>query len=166
MDSLVRDAAVLMATGLNLEGKREVLSISISLSEAEVHWRNFLKSLTQRGLTGVELITSDDHAGLEKARTAIFGGVPWQRCQFHMQQNAQAYVPRRALKSEVAADIRAVFNARHPQEAEELLDLAVRKYAKIAADLADWMEENIPEGLTVFSFPERLVPACGPLADD
>ena len=81
--------------------------------------------------------------------------MPWQRSQFHLQQNAQAYVPRRALKSEVAADIRAVFNARHRQEAEELLALAVQKYAKAASDLADWMEENIPEGLTVFSFPEK-----------
>jgi transposase-like protein len=155
VDGMVRDAAVLMAAGLNLDGKREVLGVSISLSEAEIHWRSFLESLTQRGLTGVELITSDDHAGMEKARKAVFGGVPWQRCQFHLQQNAQAYVPRRALKSEVAADIRAVFNARHRQEAEELLTLAVQKYAKIASDLANWMEANIPEGLTVFSFPEK-----------
>ena len=155
VDGMVRDAAVLMAAGLNLDGKREVLGISVSLSEAEIHWRSYLENLTQRGLTGVELITSDDHAGLEKARKAVFGGVPWQRCQFHLQQNAQAYVPRRALKSEVAADIRAVFNARHRQEAEELLASAVQKYATIASDLADWMEENIPEGLTVFSFPEK-----------
>jgi len=155
VDGMVRDAAVLMAAGLNLDGKREVLGISVSLSEAEIHWRSYLESLTQRGLTGVELITSDDHAGLDKARKAVFGGVPWQRCQFHLQQNAQAYVPRRALKSEVAADIRAVFNARHRQEAEELLASAVQKYATIASDLADWMEENIPEGLTVFSFPEN-----------
>lgn len=155
VDGIVRDIAVLMATGLNLDGKREVLGVSSSLNEAEIHWRSFLESLTQRGLTGVELITSDDHAGLKKARIAIFGGVPWQRCQFHLQQNAQAYVPRRALKSEVAADIRAVFNARHRQEAEELLALVVQKYAKIAPDLAGWMEENIPEGLTVFSFPEK-----------
>ena len=155
IDGIVRDAAVLMAVGLNLDGKREVLGVSSSLNEAEIHWRSFLESLTQRGLTGVELITSDDHAGLEKARKAVFGGVPWQRCQFYLQQNAQAYVPRRALKSEVAADIRAVFNARHRQEAEQLLVLVVQKYAKTASDLADWMEENIPEGLTVFSFPEK-----------
>jgi transposase-like protein len=155
VDGMVRDAAVLMAAGLNLEGKREVLGVSSSLSEAEIHWRSFLESLTQRGLTGVELITSDGHAGLEKARKAVFGGVPWQRCQFHLQQNAQAYVHHRALKSEVAADIRAVFNARHRQEAEELLNLSVQKYANIASDLANWMEENIPEGLTVFSFPEK-----------
>jgi len=155
VDGLVRDAAVLMAAGLNLDGKREVLGVSSSLSEAEIHWRSFLESLTRRGLAGVELITSDDHAGMEKARKAVFGGVPWQRCQFHLQQNAQAYVPRRALKSEVAADIRAVFNARERQEAEELLAQAVQKYAKTASSLADWMEENIPEGLTVFSYPEK-----------
>jgi putative transposase len=155
IDGMVRDAAVLMAAGLNLDGKREVLGVSISLSEAEVHWRSFLESLTQRGLAGVELITSDDHAGLGKARIAVFGGVPWQRCQFHLQQNAQAYVPRKVLKSEVAADIRAVFNARHRQEAEELLAFAVKKYAETSSGLADWMEENIPEGLTVFSFPEK-----------
>ena len=155
VDGIVRDVAVLMAAGLNLDGKREVLGISCSLSEAEIHWRSFLESLTQRGLAGVELITSDDHAGLKSARKAVFGGVPWQRCQFHLQQNAQAYVSRRTLKSEVAADIRAVFNARQRQEAEELLALAIQKYAKIASNLAHWMEENILEGLTVFSFPEK-----------
>ena len=155
IDGVVRDAAVLMAAGLNLDGKREVLGVSTSLSEAEIHWRTFLESLTQRGVAGVELITSDDHAGLGKARIAVFGGVPWQRCQFHLQQNAQAYVPRRVLKSEVAADIRAVFNARHRQEAEELLACAVKKYAETSSGLADWIEENIPEGLTVFSFPEK-----------
>jgi putative transposase len=155
VDGMVRGSAILMAAGLNLDGKREVLGVSSSLSEAEIHWRSFLESLTQRGLSGVELITSDDHAGLDKARIAVFGGVPWQRCQFHLQQNAQAYVPRRALKSEVAADIRAVFNARNRQEAEELLASAVQKYANVASDLADWMEKNIPEGLTVFSFPEK-----------
>jgi len=155
VDGLVRDVVVLMAAGLNQEGKREVLGVSCSLSEAELHWRTFLESLTHRGLTGVSLITSDDHAGLKSARKAVFGGVPWQRCQFHLQQNAQAYVPRRTLKTEVAADIRAVFNARHRQEADELLALAVQKYTKTAADLARWMEENIPEGLTVFSLPEN-----------
>jgi transposase-like protein len=155
VDGLVRDVAVLMAAGLNQDGKREVLGVSCSLSEAELHWRTFLESLKQRGLTGIELIISDDHAGLEKARKAVFGGVPWQRCQFHLQQNAQAYVPRRSLKTEVAADIRAVFNARHRQEADELLACAVQKYHQHASELAQWMEENLPEGLTVFSFPEQ-----------
>ncbi len=152
-DGQVRDAAVLKAVGLNQEGKRMVLGVSVSLSEQEVHWRTFLQSLVARGLTGVELVISDAHAGLKQARRAVFGGVPWQRCQFHLQQNAQAYVPRHSLKREVAADIRAIFNAPNRDEAEALLARLVQKYEKRASRLANWMETNIPEGLTVFSFP-------------
>lgn len=130
-----------------------VLGVSVSLSEQEIHWRTFLQSLVARGLTGVELVISDAHAGLKQARRAVFGGVPWQRCQFHLQQNAQAYVPRHSLKREVAADIRAVFNAPNRDEAQALLVRLVQKYEKRASRLANWMETNIPEGLTVFSFP-------------
>lgn len=72
-----------------------------------------------RGLGGVQLITSDDHAGLKAARIAVFGGVPWQRCQFHLQQNAGAHVPRQEMRREVAEDLRTIFNApdRHTAEA-------------------------------------------------
>lgn len=152
-DGQVRDAAVLKAIGVNEEGKREVLGVSVSLSEAEVHWRAFLQSLVERRLVGVELIISDAHAGLKQARQAVFGGVPWQRCHFHLQQNAQAYVPRLEMRSEVAADIRAIFNAPNRHEAEALLKKAIARYEKSASRLADWLEGNIPEGLTCFAFP-------------
>jgi transposase-like protein len=152
-DGQVRDAAVLKAVGLNAEGRRQVLGVSVSLGEHEVHWRTFLQELVSRGLTGVELVISDAHAGLKQARRAVFGGVPWQRCQFHLQQNAQAYVPRKGLQAEVGADIRAIFNAAGRHEAEALLARLVEKYAQRAARLAQWMEQNIPEGLTVFDFP-------------
>jgi putative transposase len=152
-DGQVRDAAVLKAVGLNDEGKRMVLGVSVSLSEQEVHWRTFLQNLVNRGLGGVELVTSDAHRGMKQARRAVFGGVPWQRCQFHLQQNAQAYVPRHSMKAEVAGDIRAIFNAPSRHEAEALLARIVQKYEKKASRLANWMEVNIPEGLTVFAFP-------------
>lgn len=152
-DGQVRDVAVLIASGVDPEGHRKVLGVSISLSEQEVHWRTFLESLVKRGLRGVKLIVSDDHSGLKAARQAVFGGLPWQRCQFHLQQNAQAYVPRKELQSEVAADIRTIFNAPDRVKAEEYLKEAIRKYEKTATKLANWMEQNIPEGLTVFSFP-------------
>ena len=152
-DGRVQDAAVLLAVGVNHEGKREVLGISIALSEQEVHWRTFFESLVQRGLHGVELIVSDAHSGLKTARKAVFGGIPWQRCQFHLQQNAQAYVPRHDMKADVAADIRAIFNSRNRHEAEALLKKLVLKYEKTASRLADWMERALPEGLTVFNFP-------------
>ena len=76
----VRDAAVLKSIGVNGEGRREVLGVSVSLSEHEVHWRTFLKGLVTRGLTGVQLIVSDAHSGLSAARQAVFGAVPWHRC--------------------------------------------------------------------------------------
>jgi putative transposase len=66
----------------------------------------------------------------------VFGGVPWQRCQFHLQQNAQAYVPKLELKAEVAADIRAIFNAPDKLEAVARLDKVVAKYAKLVTKLA------------------------------
>lgn len=153
IDGQVRDAAVLLAMGITAEGKRTILGVSVSVSEQEVHWRQFLQSLLARGLSGIQLITSDAHTGLQAARQATFGGVPWQRCQFHLQQNAQAYVPRQELKAEVAADIRAIFTAANWIEANALLTRTVEKYAKIASKLANWMESALPEGLTVFSFP-------------
>lgn len=105
-------------------------------------------------MRGGQWIISDDHAGLQAARKSVFGGVPWQRCQCHLQRNASAYVPRQDLKAEVAAAIRAIFNARNRAEAEALLAKTVQKYAQTASRLAKWLEENIPQGLTVFSFPE------------
>ncbi len=149
----VRDAAVLIASGVDSTGNRQILGISVALSEHEVHWRTFLQSLVVRGLSGVQLVTSDAHVGLQAARTAVLGGVPWQRCQFHLQQNAGAYVPRHDLKASVAADIRAIFNAANRSEAEALLAKTVQKYATSAPRLSSWMDSNIPEGLTVFAFP-------------
>jgi putative transposase len=152
-DGQVRDLAVLSAVGINRDGKREILGVSVSLSEHEVHWRAFLESLRTRGLRGVQLIISDAHEGLKAARLAVFGGVPWQRCQFHLQQNAQAYVPHKYMQAEVAEDIRTIFNAPDRITAEAYLAKAMEKYQKTASRLSAWMAANIPEGLTIFSFP-------------
>lgn len=149
-----RDAAILMASGVKKDGKRCILGVSVSLSEAEAHWRAFLEGLVTRGLHGVQLIISDDHTGMEAARKAVFTGVPWERCQFHLQQNAQAYVPRVGMRREVAEDIRTIFNAPDQETAEIYLKKMVEKYAVVAPRLADWMEVNVPEGFTIFAFPK------------
>jgi len=151
---LVQDAAVLIAVGVDQTGRRQVLGVSVALSEREAHWRSFLSGLVSRGLCGVRLVVSDAHEGLKAARLAVLGGVPWQRCQFHLQQNASAYVPRQDMKAQVAADIRAVFNAQDRAEADALLRRAVQKYEATAPRLAAWLEESLPEGLTVLAFPE------------
>ena len=154
IDGVVRDVAVLIAIGVQADGKRTVLGVSAALSEAEVHWREFLMALAERGVHGLEMITSDDHSGLEAARKAVFGSVPWQRCQFHLQQNAQAYVPKKSMAREVAEDLRDIFDAPDRRRADRRLQDAVTKYAESAPSLAAWMEANIPEGLNVFKLPK------------
>jgi putative transposase len=150
----VVDCAVLLATGVRADdGKRTVLGVSVSLSEAEVHWREFLASLQERGLHGVRVVTSDDHKGLRAALAARMPGVPWQRCQFHLQQNAQAYVPKVSMRREVAQGLRNVFDAPDRAQADRQLGLFVKRYREKAPRLAAWAEENIPEGLTVFMLP-------------
>jgi len=149
----VRDCAVLVAIGVDAEGRRSILGVSVSLSEAEVHWRTFFQSLLKRGLHGMELIVSDAHAGLKEARQACFNGVAWQRCQFHLMHNALAHVPRQEMKSAVMDDVRSVFDAADQPAAEQQLARVVRKYQSSAPALASWMEENIPEGLAIFVVP-------------
>ena len=150
----IRSCAVFTAIGVNPDGKREILGVSVSLSEAEVHWRAFLKSLLDRGLHGVQLIVSDAHDGLKAALQALFNGVPWQRCQFHLQRNAQAYVPTKSMQPQVTQALRDIFNAPNGELAKMRLKYYVEKYAQSAPELAQWMEMNLPEGLTVFELPE------------
>ena len=149
----VRDCAVLVAIGIQPGGHRSVLGVSVSLSEAEVHWREFLVSLKQRGLHGVKLIVSDAHEGLKAARLATFAGVTWQRCQFHLAQNAMQHTPKVELRKQVADDIRNIFAARNAHDASEELCRFVERYKDTAPNLADWAEANIPEGLAVFTLP-------------
>ncbi len=139
------DCAILIALGIGLDRKRSILGVSVALSEAEVHWREFLLSLQSRGLTGCRFIVSDAHPGLAAARMAVFPSVPWQRCQFHLAQNAQALVPRIEMRSRVAYDIRSIFNAPDLPSALARLKELVLFYSKSAPKLAAWMEANIPE---------------------
>jgi putative transposase len=149
----VVDCAILTAIGVTPGGQRTILGTSCKLSEAEVHWRSFLQSLVDRGLHGVQMITSDAHEGLKEARKAVFPGVRWHRCQFHLAQNAMAYVPKVSQRKAVGAELRTIFNAADREEAERRLRLMVERHAKTAPKLARWLEDNIPEGLTVFDLP-------------
>ena len=117
----VRDEAVFTAVGVDSAGRRSILGVSVALSEAEVHWREFFKSLLERGLHGVKLIVSDAHAGLKEARQACFHGVPWQRCQFHLMRNALEHVPKPELKRAVMDQLRTTFDAADLPAAREQL---------------------------------------------
>lgn len=145
--------AVLVATVVLPDGKRVILGVSVSYSEAEVHWREFLTSLKRRGLHGIKMVTSDSHEGLKAALRATFSGVPWQRCQFHLQQNAGAYVPRKADRPELAERIRSIFAASDLEEAQRKLNILIEEHRESNPKLATWLEHSLPEGFTVFSFP-------------
>lgn len=150
----VRDLAIFTAIGINEQGCREILGISCELSEAEVHWRRFLERLLKRGLTGIELIISDDHAGLRKARQAVLPGTAWQRCYFHLAHNAQSHAPSLSAREEVGAVIRDIYNAPNKQEAKTRLKRAVDQYGEKWPKFSQWMEENCEESMSFYDYPK------------
>lgn len=155
-EGCVRSLAVLKAVGVNEEGYREILGLSCSLSEAEVHWRMFLEGLFERGLKGVKLIISDDHTGLKAALKTVSPSIPWQRCIFHLAQNAQSYAPNHTLKSEIAQSVREIYTAVNRIEAEDRMRDIIRRYEKKASKFCTWLEENFSEGLTFYSYPKKI----------
>lgn len=154
-DGSVIDMAILLAYGVNQSGKREILGASAMLSEAETHWREFLKSLQSRGMHGVRLVVSDDHAGLKSARKSVFPSVPWQRCQFHLCQNAQSYAPRKSMRADIAETMREILNSPTLEMAREMTRRAVEAYRKRAPEFAKWLEANVGDSLTVYQFPRE-----------
>ena len=154
-DGAVRSCAVFIAAGIQADGKRIILGTSVALSEAEVHWRQFLASLKKRGIHGLKLICSDDHEGLKAALKRTFNGVLWNRCQVHLQRNAFSYIPKRHMRATVAQDIRDIFNAPDLEEADRLLGLTIEKYRPKASKLSEWMENNLQEGFAVFKIPKH-----------
>lgn len=153
--SQVTKQALLLAIGVDYSGERHILDTTVANSEAEVNWRVFLEGLIRRGMHGLRMITSDDHSGLRAAIDAVFPGILWQRCQFHLQQNAHAYVTRKDDVPVVSADIRKVFNAPDYENAERYLSQLVDTYQKTNPRLAAWADENLREGLSVFLIPEN-----------
>ena len=153
VEGRVQDLAILKAIGVEASGQREVLGVSARLSEAEVHWRAFLEDPAGRGLKGVKLVVSDDHAGPRAARRAVFPALPWQRCQFHLSQNAQRFARRLEERGEIGQAMR---DSPTLEDAEAMLKRKIQAFAETNQALAQWMEENVREGLTVYAFPRSL----------
>lgn len=151
---VVGDTALFSAIGIGADGRRRVLGVCCDPSEAEIHWRAFLDNLIARGMRGVRFVVSDDHAGLRAARRAVLPGAVWQRCQFHLAQNAIHHAPNAAIRKRIGAELRRVWNAPTLQAAQEELNRLVGAYRGKADRLADWLEQNVPEGLAVLTLPE------------
>ena len=145
--------AFLSASSIVHGGRRPILGVSIQLSEAEVHWREFSTSRKDRGPFGLRYIVSDDHECLGKARRAVFPGGVGQRCQVHLQRNATAYVPRQGQRRAVAPDVWSFFAAGSREEAERQLERVAKEHEMKAAKLAAWMREALPEGFGGYVIP-------------
>jgi putative transposase len=147
--------ALVIATGVRESGEREVLGFALGASEEEAFWLDFLRSLKRRGLTGVQLVTSDAHEGLKKALGQVLAGVTWQRCRVHFMRNLLAHVPR-GDKSIVAAALRTIFAQPDRQAAgvqlAEVVQAMQRRWPK-AAELLAQAEDDI---LAYMAFPAEL----------
>jgi transposase-like protein len=151
----VRSLAVLKGVGINKDGYREILGISCSLSEAEVHWRAFLEDLTKRGMHGIKLVTSDDHSGLTAALQAVLPSVQRQRCLFHLAQNASSYAPYVGMRGDICCAVREIYQAVDMEEAKERLKRVVERFKDKAVKFCDWLEEHFIEGLAFYKYPRE-----------
>ena len=114
-----------------------------------------LESLVARGLRGVEFIVSDDHSGLRAARRSVLGGATWQRRQFHLARNAIHHAPSAETAGRIGRQLKSIWTADDLARAETALAELVASYRDTASKLADWLEQNVPEGLAVFTLPEH-----------
>ena len=119
------NVSVVVATAVNGEGKREIIGMDVGTSGDGAFWLAFLRSLSARGLSGVELVVSDAHQGLRGAIAAVFGGASWQRCRTHFMTNLLTRVPRRA-QPWVATMVRTIYQQPSPDEVHAQLDRVTR----------------------------------------
>jgi putative transposase len=147
---VVRKALVL-AYAVHESGYREVIGLDVGEAETEAFWRSFLRGLVERGLSGVQLVVSDAHAGLKKAIGQVLG-CPWQRCSVHFLREALGHA-RREQQPMLAALIRPIFNAESREQARELLGEALERMRKPLPKIADLLEEAEEDLLAFYAFP-------------
>ncbi len=148
----VTSKAVVIATGLRADGHREVLGLDVGDSENEPFWREFLTSLTARGLAGVRLVISDAHAGLTKAIARCFQGAGWQRCRVHAMRNLLAAANHRH-RPMIAALIRTVFAQPDAATARTQLRAVVDQLAPYAPAVAERLQAMEDDVLAYTAFP-------------
>jgi transposase-like protein len=151
-DSVVRSRAVLVAIGINWDGRRCVLAVDLANRESTSSWRDFLLRLKNRGLHGVEFVVSDNHAGLKKAIIEVLPNSSWQRCYVHFLRNALDYLPRKA-DDDCLKELRWMYDRRSLEEARKDLAAWLLKWQTTYPKLCDWVEESIEETFTYYKLP-------------
>jgi putative transposase len=153
-DGAVRSHAVLIAIGIDWEGRRNVLAVELANRESTSSWKELLMSLRDRGLRGVQLAISDDHAGLKRAIREVLPEAIWQRCYVHFLRNALDYLPRKA-NDDCLMELRWLYDRRNVEEARRDLTAWLAKWTKRYPRLCVWVEENIEETLSFYRLPRQ-----------
>lgn len=144
--------AILIALGIDWEGRRQVLAVEYANRESQGSWREFLLGLQARGLNGVQFVVSDDHPGLKAAIREVMPGVWWQRCYVHFLRNALDYLPRKA-DDDCLQELRWMYERRNVEEARRDLKQWLEKWAEKYPKLCAWVETNIEETWTFYRLP-------------
>ena len=152
LDGIIQSQAVLVAIGINWDGRREVLGVELANRESQSSWKAFLLGLQKRGLHGTELVITDDHAGLKRAIREVLPGVAWQRCYVHFLRNALDHLPRKA-DDDCLQELRWLYDRRDLAEARADLGAWLKKWQARYPKLCLWVEEQIEETFTYYQWP-------------
>ena len=151
-DGVIRTRAVMIAIGINWDGRRSVLAVELANRESTTSWREFVLSLKQRGLRGVEFVVSDHHSGLKKAIGELLPEAMWQRCYVHFLRNALDYLPRKA-DDDCLQELRWLYDRRNLEESRRDLTAWLQKWQQKYPKLCNWVEENIEETFSFYRLP-------------
>lgn len=151
---VITSQAVLIAIGIDWEGHRQVLAVELANRESRSSWKDFLLALRERGLSGVEFVVSDDHAGLKKAIGETLPEAAWQRCYVHFLRNALDHMPRKR-DDDCLQELRWFYDRRELAEVRQDLARWLAKWQSKYPKLCCWVEENIEETLTYYRLPRQ-----------
>jgi transposase-like protein len=154
LEGVIQSQAVLIAIGINWEGRRQVLGAQLANRESGSSWKEFLQGLRERGLQGVEFVVSDDHYGIKAAQREILPGAVWQRCYVHFLRNALDYLPRKA-DDDCLQELRWLYDRRDLKEAEQDLAAWLQRWDGRYPRLTSWVEEHIGETLSFYRLPRQ-----------
>ena len=152
---VVRSRAVLVAMGVDAEGRRQVLGVELANRESASSWKDFLVGLKSRGLHGVGLVISDDHPGLKRAVMEVLPEAFWQRCYVHFLRNALDYLPRHKAADDCLVELRWRYERRDAEEARRDLASWLAKWQANHPKLCEGVEANVEETWTFYRLPKE-----------
>jgi putative transposase len=151
---IVRSQAVLVAVGIDWDGRRQILAVELANRESRSSWKDFLLALRERGLRGLEFVVADDHAGLRAAVREVLPEATFQRCYVHFLRNALDHLPRKA-DDDCLQELRWIYDRRELVEARADLAAWLKKWSPRYEKLTGWVEENIEETFTYYRLPRQ-----------